>query len=93
MSDLEVRFSRSHASLDLAICVSYIDFMPTKKKKKKEEWRSLCKLITKESDPQRLSELIDQLIKELDAREQTLRAMNNQQKIVSISAPSRKSRK
>ena len=77
----------------MAICVPYIDFMPTKKKKKKEEWRSLCELITNESDPQRLSELADKLIKELDAREQTLRTKNNQQKIVSISAPSRKSRK
>jgi hypothetical protein len=71
--------------------------MTTKKKKKKEQWRSLCELITNESDPQRLSELADKLIKELDAREQILRTKNNrpnnQQKMVSISAPARKSRK
>jgi len=71
--------------------------MTTKRKKKKEQWRSLCELITNESDPQRLSELADKLIKELDAREQILRTKNNQpnnqQKMVSISAPARKSRK
>jgi len=71
--------------------------MTTKRKKKKEQWRSLCELITNESDPQRLSELADKLIKELDAREQILRTKNNppnnQQKMVSISAPTRKSRK
>ena len=70
--------------------------MATKKKnkesKKKEEWRSLCELITHESDPQRLSELADQLLKELDAREKTNSAKNNGRKPVSGSAPARKSR-
>jgi hypothetical protein len=70
--------------------------MATKKKnkesKKKEEWRSLCELITHESDPQRLSELADQLLKELDARDPNS-AKNNGRKPISISAPARKSRK
>jgi hypothetical protein len=34
------------------------------------EWRNLCKKVAHEPDPQRLSELVDQLIKVLDARRQ-----------------------
>ena len=34
------------------------------------EWRNLCKKVADEPDPQRLSELVDQLIKVLDARRQ-----------------------
>ena len=75
------------------MCVPYITFMPTKKKNKKEEWRDLCELITHESDPQRLSELADKLLKELDAREQINSAKNNGRKPVSGTAPARKSRK
>jgi hypothetical protein len=37
------------------------------------EWRRLCKLVAAEPDPQRLSELVDQLLKELDARREALR--------------------
>jgi len=37
------------------------------------EWRRLCSLISNEADPQRLSELVDQLLKELDARRLALR--------------------
>ena len=33
-----------------------------------EEWRHLCELAAKESDPQRLRKLLDQLIQRLDAR-------------------------
>jgi hypothetical protein len=39
---------------------------------KEEEWRKLCELIAHEPDPQRLSKLVDQLIKELDDRRQEL---------------------
>jgi hypothetical protein len=35
------------------------------------EWRNLCKKVADEPDPQRLSELVDKLIKVLDARRQT----------------------
>jgi hypothetical protein len=34
------------------------------------EWRNLCKKVADEPDPQRLSELVDKLIKVLDARRQ-----------------------
>jgi hypothetical protein len=36
------------------------------------EWRKLCALIENESDPERLSELVDQLIEALDSRRQAL---------------------
>jgi hypothetical protein len=36
-------------------------------------WRKLCELIAIESDPKRLSQLLDQLLKELDARRDALR--------------------
>lgn len=37
-----------------------------------EEWRQLCDRVSKESDPQRLSKLLDQFIKKLDVRRQAL---------------------
>ncbi len=40
--------------------------------KKEEEWRQLCDRVAVESDPQRLSELVDKLIGALDARKQVL---------------------
>ncbi len=33
-----------------------------------KEWRKLCSQVAQETDPQRLSELVDQIIKALDAR-------------------------
>lgn len=45
----------------------------TIKKEKEEEWRELCDRVAVESDPQRLSELVDKLIGALDARKQALR--------------------
>jgi methylphosphotriester-DNA--protein-cysteine methyltransferase len=47
--------------------------MMIKKKEKEKEWRRLCKLVADESDPRRLSELVDQLIEKLDARRRALR--------------------
>ena len=38
-----------------------------------KEWRRLCSLISNEADTRRLSELVDQLLKELDARRHALR--------------------
>ena len=38
-----------------------------------KEWRRLCQLVAVEPDPQRLSELLDQLLKQLDARRETQR--------------------
>jgi len=38
-----------------------------------KEWRRLCQLVAAEGDPQRLSELVDRLLKELDARREALR--------------------
>jgi hypothetical protein len=37
-----------------------------------KDWRKLCALVTEEHNPQRLSELIDQLIKALNVRRQQL---------------------
>jgi hypothetical protein len=37
-----------------------------------QEWRKLCKLVADETDPKRLSRLIDELIKALDARKREL---------------------
>jgi hypothetical protein len=37
-----------------------------------KEWRHLCQLVSNESNPQRLSQLLDQLITALDARRQAL---------------------
>jgi len=45
-----------------------------------EEWRKLCELIAHEPDPQRLSKLVDQLIKELDSRTQILQQTTAQPK-------------
>jgi hypothetical protein len=39
-----------------------------------KRWRKLCELVATEADPQRLSKLLDQLLKELDARREALRA-------------------
>jgi hypothetical protein len=35
-------------------------------------WQKLCKLVAEERNPQRLSELVDQLIEALDARRNAL---------------------
>jgi len=40
-----------------------------------KQWRKLCEMVIAEPDPQRLSELIDQLLNELDARRQSLRGI------------------
>ena len=40
---------------------------------KEAEWQKLCELIAHESDPQRLSKLVDQLIHHLDSRQRALR--------------------
>ena len=40
---------------------------------KEQEWRKLCELVAREPDPLRLSELVDQLIQQLDARRNALR--------------------
>jgi len=42
--------------------------------KKEEKWQELCQRAARELDPEKLSELVDQLIQELDARRRTLRA-------------------
>jgi hypothetical protein len=38
------------------------------------EWQRLCKLVADERNPQRLSELVDELIEALDARRDALRS-------------------
>jgi hypothetical protein len=40
-------------------------------------WRKLCELVATESDPHRISQLLDQLLKELDARREALRGNEN----------------
>ena len=42
-----------------------------------KEWRRLCQLVADEDDPRRLSELVDQLLRELDARREALRENEN----------------
>jgi len=42
-------------------------------KKEEQEWRELCDLIADEQDPQRLCDLVDQLIRAMDDRKQRLR--------------------
>jgi hypothetical protein len=52
--------------------------MNTKGKNNAEEkeWRRLCNLVLAESDPARISELVDQLLKELDKSRQTATPTN-----------------
>jgi hypothetical protein len=38
---------------------------------KEDDWRSLCRSVADETDPYRMSELLNQLIQKLDARKQT----------------------
>ncbi len=40
------------------------------------EWRHLCERVSKESDPHRLSQLLDKLLEELDARRKALHNQN-----------------
>src|SRR5579863_6676252 len=46
-------------------CACLISIMTMEEK----EWRQLCAMVAKESDPQRLSELVDQIIVALDAQD------------------------
>ena len=39
------------------------------------QWRKLCELVATEPDPERLSELVDQLLNELDSRREALRGI------------------
>jgi hypothetical protein len=48
-----------------------------------EEWRKLCRLVADEPNPQHLSELVDQLIEELDARRQALQRDKRQRSLAS----------
>jgi hypothetical protein len=38
-----------------------------------KQWRKLSELVATEPDPKRLSELVDQLLRELDSRREALR--------------------
>jgi hypothetical protein len=51
------------------------------------EWEKLCKLVADERNPQRLSELVDQLIEALDARRDVLRGSKATPKPASGSDP------
>jgi len=51
------------------------------------EWRKLCRLIANEPDSQRLSELVFELIKVLDARKQALNEDEKGANDVSKTAP------
>jgi hypothetical protein len=51
-----------------------------------EKWRQLCQLAANETDPQRLSELVDQLIRALDARRRAFYSSRQQQKHASSRA-------
>jgi hypothetical protein len=42
-------------------------------KSENEEWEKLCKLVANESNPQKLLEHLDRLIRALDARKRALR--------------------
>jgi hypothetical protein len=45
-----------------------------------KEWRRLCKLVAEETDPRRLSKLIDELIRALDVRRRDLHTSEVQPK-------------
>lgn len=49
-----------------------------KDKDQDQDWRKLCELVAREQDPRRLSELVEQLIKKLDARRRELRSSEPQ---------------
>jgi hypothetical protein len=51
-----------------------------------EKWRRVCELVARESDPQRLSMLVDQLLRELDARRQALREQEKEKEKTSSPA-------
>jgi len=55
-------------------------------KKEEQEWRELCDLIADEQDPQRLCDLVDQLIKAMDDRKQRLRTSGKKANPVSSSS-------
>jgi hypothetical protein len=38
-----------------------------------DKWRRLCEMIAVEADPHRLSDLVNQLVKEFDARREAIR--------------------
>ncbi len=38
-----------------------------------DKWRKLCEMIAVEGDPHRLSDLVNQLVKELDVRREAIR--------------------
>jgi hypothetical protein len=40
-------------------------------------WRKLCEMVAAESDPHRLSQLLDQLLNELDDRREAIRGTGN----------------
>lgn len=63
----------------LAIVLPYFHAMNNREKlsMNEQEWRKLCQQVANEPDPQRLSELLDQLLKELDARRETLREIES----------------
>ena len=50
-----------------------------------QEWRQLCQLAAKEHDPERLSEIVDRLLRVLDARRQALQ--NTEERRRSTSRP------
>jgi hypothetical protein len=47
-------------------------------KDKDQDWRKLCELVAREQNPQRLSALVDQLIKKLEASRRELRSSDQQ---------------
>lgn len=52
-----------------------------------KQWRKLCELVATEPDPERLSELVDQLLKELDSRREALRESEKTSSAVRPSGP------
>jgi hypothetical protein len=50
----------------------------TEKVSSDDKWRKLCEMIAVEADPHRLSELVNQLVKELDARREAIRREETQ---------------
>lgn len=52
-----------------------------------KDWRKLCESIQDEQDPQRLSELVDQLLKALDDRREELRGNGEYKGSSAFSSP------
>ena len=65
------------SDLRMAVCVPYSCAMTDGEEK---NWRVLCELVARETNPQKLRELVEQLTKALDARAEKLEKRRDETK-------------